>query len=101
MVRWVNAEKMTALARSRGMTDDGDGLLDYASEDECSESREFPSVAKAKDWARRNKALDLWHQPEIAVDAWPNSRRLSWERETVRRLRYVGGGLGWEEIDWR
>ena len=98
-VTWCDDAKMMATAKARGWTEDSvESIHDLVDEDECDESREFPSIAKAKDWARRNKALDFWQSPVIRVYAWPNARRFSWERETVKRLRYVGDGCGWEDI---
>ena len=98
VVSWCNSQKMIALAKGRGWVEDADGLLDYVKEHEAEETRECPTLAKAKDWARRNKASDFWGQPSIRVYTWPDRRRRSWQRETVRHIRLVGSGLGWEDI---
>ena len=98
-VQWCDDGQMMARAKARGWTEDApESVHDLVDEDECNETREFPSVAKAKAWASRNKARDFWRQPSIRIYQWPSTRRLSWERETVRHLRYVGDGLGWKEL---
>ena len=98
-VQWVDDAKMMALARARGWTEDSaDSIHDLVDEDEADKAREFPTITKAKDWAGRNKGLDFWGQPVIRVYQWPHSRRRDWERETVKRLRYVGDGCGWEDL---
>ncbi len=100
-VYWIDAALMQRLAIARGYLDDSSASwLDYVETDECEKSRGgFSSVTKAKAWAARNRGLDLWSQPEIACHEWPNARRLSYERTTTRRLRYVGDGYGWEELE--
>lgn len=99
VVEWCDDAQMMAKAKARGWTEDApESVLDLVDEDECSEAREFPSVTKAKAWASRNKARDFWRQPDIRVYQWPTARRLSWEREIVRHLRYVGDGLGWDDL---
>jgi hypothetical protein len=100
VVEWVDTGQMYDLAKARGWTEEGaDSLLDLVQEDECERTREFPSVTKAKAWARRNRTMDLWNEPDIRVYEWPNAARRSWEREQTRHLRYIGDGCGWEEID--
>ena len=97
-VHWCDDKKMLATARALGWTEDSDdNILDLVDEDVADAEREFPSITKAKAWARRNTALDFWRQPSIRVYSWPDRCRRSWQRETVRQLRYFGEGLGWDE----
>jgi len=101
VVSWCDEAQMMEKAKARGWTDDGlDGpsIHDLVDEGDCERDREFTTLSKAKDWARRNKTLDFWGQPSIRVYEWPDQRRLSWQRETVKRLRYVGDGCGWEDL---
>lgn len=100
VVHWTDNDMMLKLAGERGWTPDSpDSLLDLVDESACEKTKTgFTSVTKAKEWARRHKALDLWGQPEIAVYVWPNDRKRSWERETERRLRLIGDGYGWEDV---
>lgn len=99
VVNWCDDAGMMALAKARGWTEDSSAsILDLVDEDECDKTREFLTISKAKDWARRNRELDFWKQPSIRVYGWPDSRRRSWERETVKHLRYVGDGCGWDDI---
>ena len=99
IVNWCNDVKMVELAKARGWAEDTDGILDFVEENEAKETREFPTLTKAKDWARRNKTRDFWHQPAIFVYEWPDRRRLSWQREVVTHIRLVGDGYGWDEIN--
>lgn len=99
VIEWCDAEKMLALARSRGWSADStESVLDHVREDEADAWREFASVTKARAWARRNRSLDFWNEPTLAVYEWPDSRRLSWQRECVQRERYVGDGCGWHDL---
>ena len=99
VVEWTDTARVYALAKARGWTEDGPAsLLDLVDEGECGETREFPSITKAKAWARRSRDRDLWNEPDIRVYAWPNEHRRSWEREQISHLRYVGDGLGWVEL---
>ncbi len=95
-VEWADDAEITRIAKLRGW-DGGDCLLDYADEDDAPKSREFSSVTKAKSWAARNRDLDLWRQPDIVVNEYQHGRE--WDYKTVRHLRYVGDGYGWEEIE--
>ncbi len=99
VVNWCDDAKMMALAKARGWTEDSaNSILDLVDEDEADEAREFTTIAKAKGWARRNKERDFWRQPSVRVYAWPDRRRLSWQRETVKHVRYVGDGCGWDDL---
>lgn len=101
---WIDDGAAQSAARAKGWTPDGaDSLLDVLGVAiDCGDFdrvREFASAAKAKDWARRNKARDMWGQPEVVTYEWPDARQLSWERTCVKRERYIGDGLGWENIE--
>lgn len=99
VVHWCNDAKMMALAKERGWTEDSaDSILDLVEEDEAETERGFPTITKAKEWARRNKTRDFWCQPSVRVYAWPDGRRMSWQRETVKHVRYVGDGCGWDHV---
>jgi len=99
IVQYCDNATMMALASARGWTEySSDSIIDLVDEDEADVEREFPTLTKAKDWSRRNKALDFWNQPSIRVYEWPDRRRFSWQRETVKHLRYVGDGCGWDDL---
>lgn len=98
VVQWIDNTLLLQAAKDKGWTEEGNvDLTDVVDVDLFIKVREFPNLTRAKSWARRNRARDLWSQPCIVFFRWPDSRRLSWQRETTRRLRYVGDGLGWEE----
>jgi hypothetical protein len=100
VVQWCDDATMMAAAKAAGWDEDSAAsILDLVDEDIATKAREFPSITKAKEWARRNKALDFWRQPAIKVYEWPNARRRDHERERVQFLRYVGDGLGWEDVE--
>lgn len=99
VVDYCDGAKMVALAKARGWVEDTDGILDFVEEYEASVEREFPTLTKAKDWARRNKARDFWLQPAVRIYQWPDCKRLLWQRECVKHLRLIGDGYGWEEIE--
>lgn len=99
VVSWCSEASMIQAATARGWTE-GESLLDYVEPFDHEERKaEFSSVTKAKAWAVRNRMLDCWREPSIHVYAYPNERRRHWEQETVRSLRYSGGGDGWVDID--
>lgn len=99
VVKWTDTGSVMKAAESKGWSENSaDSLADVVDFDSHTKEKEFASLAKAKNWARRNRSMDIWNEPDIAIYQWPNDRRLSWERETVRILRYIGNGLGWEEI---
>ena len=99
VAHWCDDKTLMQLARERGWHEEStDSLLDLVREDEADQARRFDSLAKAKDWARRNRMLDLWHQPSVYVYEWPNEREFSWERETAVCWRYRGDGMGWEKM---
>lgn len=96
-VEWTDEARMISEATPKGWTE-GASLADFIDMDAFYESREFPSVTKAKAWAVRNRKRDVWSQPEVTVYEWPDSNARSWERERVVSLRYQGDGDGWEEM---
>lgn len=98
-VEWCDDATMTAAAKAAGWTEDSaDSILDFVDETSAVKARQFQTIAKAKDWARRNKALDFWGQPSVKVYEWLNDKRRSWERERISHMRYVGDGFGWEDV---
>jgi hypothetical protein len=100
VVTWCHDKTMMELAAARGWTEDSElSINDLVEESEADQHREFPTVTKAKNWARRNKGLDFWRQPSIRVYEYPDARRLDWQRERVQHLRYIGDGYGWEAIE--
>lgn len=99
VVEWCDNIVILALAVSRGyVPDSNDPILDVVEENEATREREFPTYAKAKAWARRNRKLDLWETPSVKVYEWPDSRRFSWQCERLSHIRYIGDGNGWETI---
>lgn len=100
VVNWIDEATVIAAAKKNGWAE-GESLADYVNDinDYDKVKAGFSSVTKAKAWAVRNKALDIFSSPEVIIYEWPNARKFHWERERVKFLRYVGGGEGWEELE--
>jgi hypothetical protein len=99
VVNWIDEAAVIAAATKNGWTA-GESLADFVNDinDYDKVKDGFSSVAKAKDWARRNRHLDVFGNPEVIVYEWPDERKLSWERERVQSMRYIGDGQGWEDV---
>lgn len=99
VVEWCDSDRMLELARSRGWDENSEAsILDLVEESEAEHGRQFATIASAKSWARRNKVKDFWQQPSVRVYEYPDVRCLSWQRETVKHIRYVGDGCGWDDL---
>ena len=99
IVQWCDDALMMAAVKAAGWHEDSaDSILDLVDEGSSYKERAFPSMKKAKDGARRNKALDFWGQPSIKVYQYPCAKRRQWQAKCVAHLRYVGDGFGWEEL---
>lgn len=100
IVNWIDEATVIAAATKNGWTL-GESLADFVNDlnDYDKVKAGFSSVTKAKDWARRNKCLDVFGNPEVIVYEWPNERKRPWERERVQFMRYLGDGQGWEAND--
>jgi hypothetical protein len=98
-VQWCDDAEMVKMAKDRGWTEDSPfSILDLVEEGEASKSKTFETMAKAKEWARRNKMNDFWRQPSVVVYEYPNNLMRSWQREIAKHLRYVGDGCGWDDL---
>lgn len=100
VVSWIDEAAAIVAAKKNGWAE-GESLADFINDlnDYDKAKSGFASVTKAKAWARRNKRLDVFSGPEVIVYEWPNERKLSWERERVQLMRYVGDGQGWESVE--